>query len=151
MANEPKVLHFDASRCTACHYCEVACSYVHFGEIDLNKSNVRILFDLETGSREAIHCLHCDTALCLEACPTKAITRDESSKLVNLNTLMCIGCGSCVDACPLGAPWLNEREGIAHKCDFCEGDPKCARYCSPRAMTVVTRGEWKSLEKKEGE
>jgi Fe-S-cluster-containing hydrogenase component 2 len=150
MANEPKVLHFDPSRCTACRYCEVACSFVHFGEIVLAKSNVRIVFDDETGARDAIHCLHCDAALCLEACPSGAITRDETTKLVKLNPLMCIGCGSCAAACPLGAPWLHEKEGIARKCDFCDGDPKCAKYCSPGAMKIVARDEWKRMEKEGG-
>jgi Fe-S-cluster-containing hydrogenase component 2 len=139
------VLAYDPSRCTACRYCEVACSFSHFGDIDLAKSNIRILFDERTGARDAVHCLHCDAALCVEACPTGAISKDEETNLVKLNAMLCIGCGSCVAACPVGAPWLNEAEGVARKCDFCDGDPKCAKYCSPGAIKVVTRAEWKRL------
>jgi Fe-S-cluster-containing dehydrogenase component len=146
MTEPAKVLLYDASRCTACHYCEVACTYTHLGEIDPAKSNIRILFDGKTGERTAVHCLHCDTALCVEACPTGALSKDAESKLVKLNPLLCIGCGSCVAACPVGAPWLHEAEGVARKCDFCDGDPKCVKYCSSGALRLVTREEWKRLE-----
>ena len=137
-----KVLFFDSSRCTACHYCEVACSYFHFDDIDLKMSNVRILFDERTGAREAIHCLHCDTALCLAACPVEAIHRDDDGHVL-VNPLKCIGCGSCVVACPVGAAWMSEKEGIARKCDFCDGKPRCAQYCSPGAIAVLDRAEAK--------
>lgn len=136
-----KLLVFDASKCTACHYCEIACSYFHLKTVDLAKANLRVLHDPETGEREVAHCLHCDNALCLEACPTGAIYRDEETRIVKINPMKCVGCRSCMAACPLSVIWFHEEEACARKCDLCDGDPKCAKYCSPGAIKVVDRAE----------
>lgn len=145
-----KLLIFDASRCTGCHYCEMACSYFHLKEIDLSKSNIRVLHVPESADREVVHCLHCDNALCLEACPTGAIYRDEGTRIVRINPMKCIGCKSCIIACPLGAVWFHEPEGCARKCDLCDGDPKCAKYCSPGAIRVIDRKDYHMESEKPG-
>jgi Fe-S-cluster-containing dehydrogenase component len=140
-ANVEKLLIFDASRCTACHYCEMACSYFHFKVIDIEKANLRVLVNPETGARDVAHCLHCDNALCLEACPTGAIYRDEA-KIVRVNPMKCIGCKSCIAACPVGVVWFHVAEGSARKCDLCDGTPQCAKYCSPGAIRVIDRKDY---------
>jgi Fe-S-cluster-containing hydrogenase component 2 len=145
-----KVLIFDASRCTGCHYCEMACSYFHLKEVDLSKSNIRVLQIADSPDRDVSHCLHCDNALCLAACPTGAIYRDEETRIVRINPMKCIGCKSCVAACPVGAVWFHEPEGCARKCDLCDGDPKCAKYCSPGALRVVGRKDYHREVEKQG-
>lgn len=150
MAPAEMVLIYDPSRCTACRYCEVTCSYFHFKEIDLDRSNLTLLYDPETGAREMIHCMHCSNALCLEACPTGAIYRDEETQHVRINPMKCVGCKSCIVACPVGAAWFNEDEATARKCDFCDGDPQCAKYCSSGAIRQVPRAEYKATLEKEG-
>ena len=67
-------------------------------------------------------------------CPTGALVEDEETRIVNLNTELCNGCGECVQACPFDAIWLDEKQGIARKCDLCGGDPTCVRYCAPGAL-----------------
>jgi Fe-S-cluster-containing hydrogenase component 2 len=101
-------------------------------------ANLRLLMDVGTGEREVAHCLQCDNALCMAACPTGAIYRT-GDKTVRINPMKCIGCKSCMAACPLGVIWFHESEGCARKCDLCDGDPKCAKYCSPGAIKVVPR------------
>ena len=148
--SEQKVLIFDASRCTACHYCELACSYSHFKVLDISKSNIHLIVEPDSGRREIIHCLHCDNALCLEACPTGAIYRDTKSKLVLVNPMKCIGCRSCITACPQGSVWFHDDEASARKCDFCEGEPKCAQFCSAGAIRVIDRSDHSTEFKKLG-
>ena len=46
-----KVIAFIPEKCTACRYCEIACSYVHHGKTDFTKTNIFGVFDEETGER----------------------------------------------------------------------------------------------------
>ena len=41
--------------------------------------------------------------VCIELCPYKAITFDETNKVSAVNEAVCKGCGTCVSACPSGA------------------------------------------------
>jgi len=138
---EQKVLIYDPKLCTGCRYCEMACSYKNFGVLDLNKSHLHISFNEQTGEFEAVYCLHCEEPLCAASCPKDAITKDEKTGWVTVNSLKCIGCKTCTFSCPLSAPWFNDGYHISMKCTFCNGDPECARYCSPKALRVVTRKE----------
>ncbi len=135
------VLLYDPSRCTGCLHCQIACSYHHFKEFNLEWAHIRIEFDEETGGFEAIHCQHCDEPLCMAACPKGAIGKDEKTGLVRINPLRCIGCRACIAACPISAPWFNPEHHVAMSCDFCDGDPRCAKFCSPQAIRVASREE----------
>jgi Fe-S-cluster-containing dehydrogenase component len=70
---------------------------------------------------------------------------DEKTGWVKINPMKCIGCKTCIYACPVSMPWFNKDHKIAMKCDFCDpvrdGKPICAEFCSPRALEVVTREE----------
>ena len=46
-------------------------------------------------------CKHCDTAGCLESCPTGSIVRTEVGSVLVQNDV-CNGCGYCVVSCPFG-------------------------------------------------
>jgi Fe-S-cluster-containing dehydrogenase component len=47
----------------------------------------------------------------------------------------CIGCLSCVFACPFGATFVNTDNGDVLKCDLCDGDPTCVKVCPTGAIT----------------
>lgn len=49
-------------------------------------------------------CGHCDNPACVSVCPTGAHAKDPETGLVTVDAEVCIGCGSCVEACPYGAP-----------------------------------------------
>lgn len=77
---------------------------------------------------------------CTEHCPTKALYTTEG-KFPLCSAESCIGCGSCVGACPRGAISLQEEgaSGKEHaaidnkKCIACG---KCARVCPTQAISI---------------
>jgi carbon-monoxide dehydrogenase iron sulfur subunit len=96
--------------------------------------NIFVHVDME---RRRIHtgtCLQCETALCMEVCPTNAITRDPQTSAVVVDKENCLGCGICVAACPFGYMHLDDSHRKATKCDLCGGDPKCVQMCMAKAL-----------------
>ena len=54
---------------------------------------------------------------------------------VIINPDKCIGCKMCMNACPLGNIGFNTERRQVHKCDLCGGDPKCAKFCPTGAIS----------------
>ena len=77
-------------------------------------------------------CMHCEKPICLEVCPTGATFRRPDG-ILDINLDLCVGCGSCVVACPYQARSIaksdimskeitaknKDRIGICTKCNFC--------------------------------
>lgn len=147
-----KVLMYHPERCTGCKSCEIGCSFLHFGEINLAKAHVRTVFNAETGEFEAVVCQHCEDPVCVAACPVEAISKDEKTGWVKINPLKCVGCKFCNYACPLSVPWFDKDHRVSAKCDFCDpvrkGKPVCVEFCSPKALEVVPRSKAQELYKK---
>lgn len=105
-------------------------------------------------------CQHCQNPACVAACPTGATSKDEETGIVLQNTDECIGCGSCIEACPYGVRTLIDEDpsyqadysfgdvdapahqkGVVEKCVFCAprlacGEaPACVECCLARART----------------
>ena len=57
-----------------------------------------------------IACQHCEAPACTEVCPTGATYKDEETGVVLQNYEVCIGCLSCMAACPYDVRSLNEQE-----------------------------------------
>jgi len=69
-------LILDASRCTSCLQCEMACSQEHEGIISPAFSRIKV-FEFEHGRRNVPYtCTQCEEAWCMQACPTSAISVD---------------------------------------------------------------------------
>jgi anaerobic dimethyl sulfoxide reductase subunit B (iron-sulfur subunit) len=160
--------YFDASACTACKACQIACQ-------DKNDLPAAILWRrvLTYGGGSwgpdptqktmlipnnvfaytiSTACMHCEHALCTEVCPAAAITkRDDGVVLIDQDK--CIGCRYCEWACPYGAPQFREDLGVITKCNFCEDllaqgqKPACVDACVMRCLDF---GELDELRAKYG-
>ena len=84
-----------------------------------------------------ITCQQCQDAPCLNVCPVKAISRNEEQGQVAVDYDVCIGCRSCVGACPFGAMIFNPTDRRVFKCDLCDGDPQCVRFCEEKAVDFI--------------
>ncbi|MCL4322481.1 MAG: 4Fe-4S dicluster domain-containing protein [Deltaproteobacteria bacterium] len=83
-------------------------------------------------------CNHCDHPSCVEVCPVKAtFKRQDGIVLIDYN--LCIGCGTCLQACPYDMRFFNPVQHTADKCTFCVHRidrglmPACVTSCVGRA------------------
>ena len=106
--------YFDQTRCAGCKTCQVACK-------DKNRLGVgpvvRKVVSRQVGSFPTIKmyhvsasCNHCETPACMAKCPTGALSKNEDGAVVR-DAEACIGCSSCVNACPYGHPQIDEASG----------------------------------------
>ena len=142
-----KAILFDATKCTACRGCQVACKQWNMNDEvipteengvkssnwgsyenppDLSPSTwIKMRFtEIEDGgkvrwlfTRQA--CMHCTDAACVKVCPNGSLYHNELG-FVEYNKDTCTGCGYCADACPFSVPRSNRNliTGIA-KMDKC--------------------------------
>lgn len=66
----------------------------------------------------ATYCRQCQDAFCVTACPKEALERQENG-LVKRYNMRCVGCKSCVLACPFGCIFPEVINYITSKCDYC--------------------------------
>ncbi len=132
----------DLGRCVGCQTCTIACKM----ENGLPPGTLwRTVLDVESGTFPDVQrqffpltCMHCADPPCRDACPTTA-TKVRADGIVWIDNDLCIGCGSCVVACPYQARHLvpteryyfgaatppelatydPQRVGICTKCHFC--------------------------------
>jgi len=127
----------DYEKCTGCRTCELVCSVKHEGAANPSKSRIKVVKWEWEGRYVPMSCQQCVDAPCLAVCPVKAISRDEQLNRVQVNYDACIGCRMCVAACPFGAMSFNTDLKKVFKCDFCDGEPQCARFCETKAVEYV--------------
>lgn len=133
----------DQSRCIGCHACTVACKSEN--DVPLGSFRTWVKYT-ETGqfpdvrrSFGVLRCNQCSAAPCVEICPVTALYKRDDG-IVDLDRSVCIGCKSCMQACPYDALYINESSGVAEKCHFCAHRtevglaPACAVVCPTEAI-----------------
>jgi Fe-S-cluster-containing dehydrogenase component len=114
----------------------MVCSLVQEGECGTAKSRIRIHRDEEFGNNLISVCIQCEEPYCVESCTLEALSRDNNTGIVTVDSELCTGCEICIDACPMGVIYLDKEKGIVFKCDLCGGDPECVKICSRDAILL---------------
>ena len=133
----------DQDRCIGCHACTVACKEEHQVPIGVFRTWVKYIEKGEFPDTRrhfgVMRCNHCDSAPCIEICPTKALYR-RSDGIVDFDNRRCIGCKSCMQACPYDALYIDPNTNTAAKCNFCAHrveanlEPACVIVCPTQAI-----------------
>ena len=132
-----KVLMIDYEKCTGCRLCELVCSVKHEGVSNPARSRIKIVKWEWEGRYVPMSCQQCESAPCMAICPVKAISRNGDMGRVEVDYDVCIGCRMCIAICPFGAMSFDTLARKVIKCDFCDGDPQCVRFCEPGAVQYV--------------
>ena len=142
-----KRIYINEQVCIGCHLCEVYCQVAHSRSKDLVKAFKREspepLPSLWVEERKPVcfpvQCHHCADPVCVYACLTGALWRDPDSGIVTVDVDKCIGCWTCILACPFGAIRQETDLGKIVKCDLCEGRdvPVCVTNCPNEALVYA--------------
>jgi Fe-S-cluster-containing dehydrogenase component/formate-dependent nitrite reductase membrane component NrfD len=133
----------DQRTCIGCHACTVACKTEH--QVPLGQFRTWVKY-IDKGEWPAsarafgvLRCNHCTDAPCVAICPTKALFKRDDG-IVDFDSDRCIGCKSCMQACPYDAIYIDEDTHTAAKCNFCahrvDGglSPACVVVCPTRSI-----------------
>ena len=140
------LLVVNADLCTGCQRCEINCTLTNDGVCSSYISRVKIQRRLNldgdgngllSGTDNCFvyfpdTCRQCEDPACGNACPQKAIITNEQGIRV-VDTDKCIGCGSCVEACPWHMPTVNPETGKSSKCIACGA---CVAGCPSGALSL---------------
>ncbi len=156
----------NAELCIGCQACMVACARAHenLPTPVLNRRgtpfHTRITVVSTPEVTVAVQCRQCEDSPCARSCPEGALVQKDSH--IEVIKEKCIGCKSCIIACPFGAirmreeksdhppVFLNTCQGtpsdgvekahfIVEKCDLCTdyGSPACVSICPAGALQLI--------------
>jgi len=140
----------DQRTCIGCHACTVACKTEHEVPVGQFRTWVKYVdsgaFPDTTRDFAVMRCNHCSDAPCVSICPTRALfTRDDG--IVDFDRDRCIGCKSCLQACPYDALYIDADTNTAAKCNFCahridQGlEPACVVVCPTESIWIGDIGD----------
>jgi len=154
----------DTTRCIGCGACVRACKVENnvpdsfyrtwVERYEINKEE-KVRVDSPNGAMESFKkdnydsdvvkaffvpklCNHCYNSACTQVCPVGASYHSPDG-VVLIDKEHCLGCGYCVQACPYGCRYIDEKKGTADKCTFCyhrihKGElPACVNACPRNA------------------
>ncbi len=146
----------DPNKCIGCRTCMIACVVEHSNENIFTQDPYEINFNpklevVKTSTVSVpIQCRHCEDAPCVNVCPNGGLVKENGA--VKVIEEKCVGCKTCMIACPIGAIDLVSLKEFddnklcfmervkANKCDLCinsENGPACVRVCPTKAFKIV--------------
>ena len=133
----------DNRKCIGCHACTTACKSEHQVPVGVNRTWVK---QVEKGTFpdtrrlfSVMRCNHCTDAPCVSICPTSALDYRPDG-IVDFDKDRCIGCKSCMQACPYDALYIDPDTHTAAKCNYCANridiglEPACVNVCPEHAI-----------------
>ena len=133
----------DQRRCIGCHACTVACKEENRVPLGAFRTWVKYIergaFPNTRRYFSVLRCNHCDAAPCVTICPTVALYRRDDG-IIDFDGGRCIGCKSCMQACPYDALYIDPDTSTAAKCNYCAHrievglEPACVIVCPERAI-----------------
>ena len=133
----------DQSKCIGCHACSTACKSENQVPVGVNRTWVKYV---ETGAYpdvrrhfQVTRCNHCVNPPCVRICPVTAMYQRDDG-IVEFDPSICIGCKSCMQACPYDSIYLDPETNTAAKCTFCAHrldvglEPACVVVCPEHAI-----------------
>jgi anaerobic carbon-monoxide dehydrogenase iron sulfur subunit len=137
--------------CIGCGLCEVYCRVEHSQSKDPIKTfkketprplpRVRVERNIEISF--PIQCRQCAEPWCVYSCLTGAMHKESTGDKVIVDMERCIGCWTCIVACPYGALSRDLNSKTVIKCDLCPGReiPACVINCPNEALVLVSDKE----------
>ena len=133
----------DNRKCIGCHACTTACKSENDVPVGVNRTYVKQVEKGEFPDTRRIfsvmRCNHCTDAPCVTICPVEALyTREDG--IVDFDNNRCIGCKSCMQACPYDALYIDPDTHTAAKCNYCAHrvdvgrEPACVSVCPEHAI-----------------
>jgi len=164
--NEYLAMLYDATICTGCNACTMACRQWNGTEPEVDARQVYdapqelsadtfTLIQLYQGQDEYSfvkrQCMHCVDPACVSGCPVHALQKTQDGPVV-YDPDRCIGCRYCQYTCPFHVPrfeWDQAHSPVITKCHFCYesrylkgiGGPACADRCPTGALIWGKRGQ----------
>lgn len=133
----------DQSKCIGCHACSTACKSENQVPLGVYRTWVKYT---ETGTYpdvrrrfQVTRCNHCANPPCVRICPVSAMYQ-RTDGIVEFDPSICIGCKSCMQACPYDSIYLDPETNTAAKCHFCAHrldvglEPACVVVCPEHAI-----------------
>lgn len=121
----------DERACSGCNLCVQACSLRYNGTCSYN-AFIKITREEKSSAFFIKHCAVCETFDCVESCEAGALEMDKELGIVRVNIDLCVGCGTCEDACQYNFP--KEKDESIMMCDYCGGEPECVSICPTGAL-----------------
>lgn len=165
----------DQKKCVGCHACAVACKAANGTPPSASRSRVvreaKGTYPDVKMTITPMLCMQCSSPACVPVCPVEATWVNDEGVVV-VDKSVCIGCGTCVEACPYMARHVVRTEsgyfgdeltayeaiayegmpdGTADKCNWCAerreagGNPACVDACPYGARSFGSREELDEL------
>ncbi len=135
----------DQGTCIGCHACTVACKTEHQVPVGQFRTWVKYVekgaFPNTRREFAVLRCNHCTDAPCVQICPTGSLFKRQDG-IVDFDPDRCIGCKSCLQACPYDAIYIDDETHTAAKCNFCAHrvdqnlEPACVVVCPTHSIWV---------------